>query len=223
MAVLSAPVTVTLSMWGVFHGLARRMRPRDAYNLGFAVYWAGWCLAFPVWVLGRRRTLDILSTGRRPGAAAVAALLFPVAGSVATQLLPHRDQVDRRVATTMVTTAAINAVGEELLWRGVFLEEFPDDVWKGAIWPLTGFALWHLAPQTILPSRIGRGRFVAGAAVVGAASTLAAWRGEGLRWVVPAHVATDACGVTAAAFRIGSVHPDEDLNTHRNNGPAVMH
>lgn len=202
-AVVSAPVTVPLSMWGVFAGLARRWRPSVAYNLGFVVYWAGWCLAFPVWVLGPRRALEILTTGRRPGAAAAAALVFPVAGGVVTQLLPHRDLVDRRVAGTAIATAAVNAIGEELLWRGVFLQEFPDEVWKGAIWPLAGFALWHLAPQTILPSQIGRGRFVAGAAVVGGASSLAAWRGEGLRWVVPAHLATDACGVTAAAFRSG--------------------
>jgi membrane protease YdiL (CAAX protease family) len=205
LAVVSAPLTVTSSMWGVFAWLSRRLQPPVAYNVGFAVYWAGWCLAFPVWVLGPRRALEILRTGRRPDPAVAAALVFPVVGGVATQLLPHRELVDRRVAVTMVATAAVNAAGEELLWRGVYLEEFPDDVWKGAIWPLAGFALWHLAPQTVLPSQIGRGRFVAGAAAVGAASTLAAWRGGGLRWVVPAHLATDACGVTAAAFRTGSV------------------
>ena len=204
-------MTVTLSMWGVFAGLKRRLRPPAAYNLGFVVYWAGWCLAFPLWVLGPRRALELLCTGRRPNRATAVALALPVAGGVATQLLPQRHQLDRRVATTMITTAAVNAIGEELLWRGVFLEEFPGNVWKGAIWPLAGFALWHLAPQTVLPSRIGRGRFVAGAVVVGAASTLAAWRGEGLRWVVPAHLATDACGVTASLFRQGNVLSPRDL------------
>jgi hypothetical protein len=55
----------------------------------------------------------------------------------------------------------------------------------------------------ILPSPLGRERFVAGSAVVGVAMTIAAWRSGGLRHVVISHVLTDACGVSAARFRLG--------------------
>jgi predicted cobalt transporter CbtA len=72
----------------------------------------------------------------------------------------------------------LNALGEELLWRGVFVETFPRDLVRGALWPLAGFAVWHLAPQSILPSALGRCRFVLGAALVGSASTFSAWRGQ---------------------------------------------
>src|SRR3712207_5193121 len=112
-------------MPAVFAGLARGLPPRHAYNLGFSVYWAGWCVAFPVWVVGPRRALDVLRRGRRPTPPeAVAALLSPVVAA-ATQLWPQRRRVDRGVAAVMVGTAIVNAVGEELLWRGLFLEEFP--------------------------------------------------------------------------------------------------
>lgn len=124
-------------------------------------------------------------------------------GAAGTALLPHRAEINFPVAAVMVGSAAVNAVGEELLWRGTFLERFPDDPVRGAGWPLLGFALWHLVPQRILPAAAGRWQFVAGAAFVGAGSTLSARRSRGLRHVLVWHWATDACGVTAARFRLG--------------------
>jgi membrane protease YdiL (CAAX protease family) len=107
----------------------------------------------------------------------------------------------------MVATAAVNASAEELLWRGLYLEAFPDDLIRGTLWPLFGFSLWHVAPQIVLPSRHGRGRFVLGAALVGAASAVVARSTGGLRWVLLPHAATDACGVDVACFRLGRQVP----------------
>ncbi|MGY1781954.1 CPBP family intramembrane glutamic endopeptidase [Geodermatophilus sp. SYSU D01036] len=190
-------------MAATFAVLRRRLPPRPAYVVGFALYWAGWCLGFPLWVLRPRGVARVLRAGRRPGAGDVALLAFPVAGAVGTALLPHRRLVDREVAAVMAGTAVVNAVGEELLWRGVFLAQFPGDVARGALWPLAGFTVWHLAPQLILPSSRGRARFLLGAAVVGAASTTVAWRTGGVRAVLLPHVLTDACGVRVARFWLG--------------------
>jgi membrane protease YdiL (CAAX protease family) len=119
--------------------------------------------------------------------------------------VPNRRAIDPTVAAVMVATAAVNAVGEELLWRGIYLDRFPDDPWRGAIWPWAGFTVWHLAPQMILPSRRGRAPFLAGAGLVGAASARVAWRTRGLRWTLLVHLVTDACGVQAARYRLGRV------------------
>jgi hypothetical protein len=62
----------------------------------------------------------------------VALLAFPVVGAVGAELLPHRRLVDRRVAAVMMGTAVINAVGEELLWRGTFLDQFRGDIVRPA-------------------------------------------------------------------------------------------
>lgn len=202
-AVLAAPAVVPLSMSALFAVLRRRLPARTAYNVGFAVYWLGWCLAFPLWVLGPRRLVRALAAGRPATSAERVVLLLPVVGGAATALLPRRRDVDVGVAAVMAGSAVVNAVGEEVLWRALFLEEFGDDVLLGAGWPLLGFTAWHLAPQLILPSAAGRWRFVAGAGVVGAASTVVAWRARGVRPVLAAHVATDACGVEAARFRLG--------------------
>jgi Type II CAAX prenyl endopeptidase Rce1-like len=202
-ATLAAPVAVPGTMALVFTALGRRFSPRVAYAAGFIVYWAGWCAGFPLWVLGRRGVVRALRAGSRPAPVDVALLAFPVAGAAGAALWPHRHQVTSRVAAVMLGTAAVNAVGEELLWRGPYLDQFPDDVVRGALWPLAGFTVWHLAPQLIYPSPRGRAWFLLGAAVVGTASTTVAWRTRGLRAVLLPHVLTDACGVQAARYWLG--------------------
>jgi hypothetical protein len=202
-ATLAAPVAVPVMMALIFTALGRRFPPRIAYAAGFVVYWAGWCTGFPMWVLGPRGVVRALRAGSRPRLADVALLAFPVGGAAGSALWPHRHQLDRPVAAVMVGTAAVNAVGEELLWRGTFLDQFPDDVVRGALWPLAGFTVWHLAPQLVFPSPRGRGEFLLGAALVGAASTAVAWRTRGLRAVLLPHLLTDACGVQAARFWLG--------------------
>jgi membrane protease YdiL (CAAX protease family) len=201
--VLAAPVLVPLSMAAVFRALKGRMPAPRAYNVGFVIYWAGWGVVFPLLILGRRETWRWLCSGSRPGVVDWTLLAVPVAGAVSQALLPNRRRVTPLVGCVMLASAAVNAVCEELLWRGVFMAEFGQDVVRGSLWPLAGFSLWHFAPQIVLPAEMGRWRFVMGAGVVGAGSAVTAWRGRGLRWTVLPHMLTDACGVRAAEFRLG--------------------
>ena len=208
-AVLAVPVLVPASMAAVFTFLSRRLSPPTAYNIGFVIYWLVWCIGFPLWLLGPTTAARLLARGRRPSIWEVVWLLFPVAGAVGTQLMPNRRAITGPVATVMISTGAVNALAEELLWRGLFLHEFSDDVIRGSVWPLAGFSIWHLAPQIVLPSRMGRWQFVLGAALVGSASTVSVWRSKGLRNCLLPHLVTDACGVTAARFRLGWSDRDE--------------
>jgi membrane protease YdiL (CAAX protease family) len=221
LVVLLTPVAVPFSMAALFSALGRRLPPRTAYNVGFTIYWVGWCVGVPVAVLGPRRALRVLISGRRPTAGETVALLLPLLGGTFTEFLPRRRLVDRRVLAMMIGSAAVNATAEELLWRGLFLETFPDDPVRGSVWPLAGFSVWHLAPQIVLPSRHGRVGFVVGAAAVGAASAFASWRTRGLRWVLLPHAATDACGVTAARFRLGLVEPAGSFPCAPQDAPAA--
>lgn len=207
-AAAAIPVAVPLTMAAIFAGLRRRMPDQCAYNVGFAIYWFGWCMAVPWWLLGARRVVGLVTEGRRLSRDRLLLLTLPAAGAVATQLVPRRGDIDMPTAVVMLGTALINAAGEELLWRGVFMETLGARARLAQIWSLIGFSAWHLAPQVVLPSSMGRGRFVAGSALVGFASTSAAWQSGGLRQVIAAHAITDACGVTAARFRLGRQHRD---------------
>jgi membrane protease YdiL (CAAX protease family) len=202
-AVLAAPVAVPMSMALIFRWLSQRFSPPTAYNVGFIIYWLGWCIGFPLVVLGPRRVARALSRARQPSAVETLLLIVPIAGAVGTELLPKRSEINKPLAAVLATSGVINATGEELLWRGVFLEELPNDLLRGMVWPLVGFSLWHLVPQMILPSHIGRWRFVLGAALIGSVSTFSASRSGGLRNCLISHIATDSCGVTAARFRLG--------------------
>ena len=205
--VAAVPVLVPTSMWATFAILRRHVSPHTAYNLGFTVYWGVWCFAVPAVVMGPRRAAELLRIGRSPGPATLLLLLVPAAGGVRVALAPNRRRIDVPLAAVMIGTATVNAVGEELLWRGLFLDTFPEEPVAGVVWPLAGFALWHLAPQTVLPSTFGRWQFVAGATLVGLGSAVAAWRGRGLRYTLLPHIATDSCGVVAAEFRLGRPRP----------------
>jgi membrane protease YdiL (CAAX protease family) len=204
--VSAIPAAVPLTMTVVFDLLRRRTTARAAYNSGFLVYWLGWCLAVPMWLLGPREAARLLVTGRPLPRVHLVLLAIPVAGAVGAELIPHRRQIDVPTAAVMAATAAVNAAGEELLWRGVFIRDPGSRRSMTMVWSLIGFALWHFAPQRVLPSRMGRWRFVAASAAVGITSTLAAQKSGGLRQVVVAHALADACGVTAARFRLGN-HP----------------
>jgi hypothetical protein len=119
---LAGPVLVPVSMAAAFTVLDRLLGPRRSYNAGFALYWAGWCFAFPLWVLGGRRAMRVLSGGTRPPVIDAVWLVLPVAGAATAELLPNRRAVDRKVAVMMAGSALVNAVGEELLWRGAYLD-----------------------------------------------------------------------------------------------------
>src|SRR4051812_29731101 len=49
---LAAPVAVLATMLPLYRILAATLGARRGYLLGFAIYWIGWCLAVPLWILG---------------------------------------------------------------------------------------------------------------------------------------------------------------------------
>ena len=203
--VLAVPLVVPVGMRLLFAVLARRLGRRRGYLAGFACYWAG-CYLLPPALLGRQRALALLREPAgplpRPRWLAATALLVPPLGAAGTQLLPALGQADPAQLGTAGALAAVNATGEELLWRGLFVAMFPDDPVRGWLWPAIGFTAWHLAPMSVLPPRQPR-VFLAGSALIGAGLGWIAWRTRSLRWTLPAHLATDATGLSAARFWLG--------------------
>ena len=98
--VLAVPLVVPVGMRLLFAVLARRLGRRRGYLAGFACYWAG-CYLLPP------------------------ALLVPPLGAAGTQLIPALGQADPAQLGTAGALAAVNATGEELLWRGLFVVMFP--------------------------------------------------------------------------------------------------
>jgi membrane protease YdiL (CAAX protease family) len=199
---LAIPLVVPAGMRVLFPVLARRLGGRRGYLAGFAIYWAG-CYLVPLALLGRRQVWALLREPSgplpRPRWLGALALLLPPLGAAGTELLPALRRADPALVATAGAVAAVNAAGEELLWRGLFVARFPEDPVRGWLWPAIGFTVWHLAPASVRPPRHGR-MFLAGTALIGTGFGWVAWRTRSLRWTLAAHVATDACGLPAARF-----------------------
>ena len=202
----AVPVLVPVGMRGLFPVLARRLGPRRGHLTGFAVYWAA-CYLLPLGLLGRDRVRALLRQPARPLPRprwlAAAALLVPPLGAAGTELAPQLRHADPAVLATAVGVAVVNAAGEELLWRGLFVAAFPEDPVWGWLWPAVGFTVWHLAPQAVLPARRGKLAFLASSALIGMGLGWVAWRTRSLRWTLPPHVVTDASGLRVARFWLG--------------------
>jgi membrane protease YdiL (CAAX protease family) len=199
-SILAIPAVMPAGMRVLFPMLARRLGARRGYLAGFGIYWAG-CYLVPLALVGRRRIAALLGRPAdplpRPRWLGALALLVPPLGAAGTELRPALGQADPALVATAGAVAVVNAAGEELLWRGLFVATFPDDLVRGWLWPAIGFTAWHLAPASVRPPRHGR-MFLAGTALIGAGFGWIAWRTRSLRWTLPAHVATDACGLSAA-------------------------
>jgi hypothetical protein len=201
-SILAIPLVVPVSMRVLFPLLARRLGARRGYLAAFGIYWAG-CYLVPLALVGRRRIAALLCRPAdrlpRPRWLGALALLVPPLGAAGAELLPALRRADSALLATASVVAVVNAAGEELLWRGLFVATFPDDPVRGWLWPAVGFTAWHLAPASVRPPRQAR-MFLAGTALIGAGFGWVAWRTHSLRWTLPAHVATDACGLPSARF-----------------------
>jgi membrane protease YdiL (CAAX protease family) len=199
---LATPPVLVASTWLAFPAFARRFGPRRGYFLGFACYWLGWCFLVPLWLLGPDR-LRRLFAGRWPrGGEWLALAAPPLLGYTAA--FPR--QVQQADAVTVLASAAIavvNAAGEELLWRGAYVDAFSDDPVLGYLYPAAGFAVWHFAPQAVYPNpRPGGAASLV--AVSGAVGLLYGWvarRRRSIHWTTLSHALFDFAGLGALNYR----------------------
>ncbi|MFK5648020.1 type II CAAX prenyl endopeptidase Rce1 family protein [Ornithinimicrobium sp. LYQ121] len=123
-------------------------------------------------------------------------LVAPPLGGFVTQWVPNVRASGPLAAAVAAGVGTTNALAEEVFWRGVPVAVFPDDPWRGWLWPSVGFTAWHLVPLTTgssSPRR--RALLLAGAALVGVGYGWIAISTRSLVMVAPAHALTDSSGV----------------------------
>ncbi len=203
-ATLAVPIAINLAMPVVFRRLARRLGPRRGYLAGFAAYWSA-CFAIPAAILGSRHAAALLADTRGPEPLEAVVLALPPLGGLATEALPALRagvRVDPPLLATAGVFASTNALAEELLWRGLFLEVFPESRALGSVYPAIGFGLWHLAPQEVHPAPRPLA-FCAAAAVLGLVNGWTVRRLGGIRATSVSHALADATGLGSFAKMLG--------------------
>jgi membrane protease YdiL (CAAX protease family) len=202
----AATPLVVAAMALAFSALAEILGRKRGYLAGFALYWIGFGILFPLVVVGPERLLATLRPAPLPaGVAGVALgilLLLPPLGAGWYVFRTRLADATAAVIAASLGLALINALAEELLWRASYAVVFHDNVVLGLALPALGFAVWHLAPQIVLPSRQPGGAvtFVAASFVLGLLWGTVAWTTGSVFWTFLSHAATDFLGLGGFAY-----------------------
>lgn len=152
-AILTPPVLVAV-MIPVFRVLVNVFQGewRFGWALGLASYWIVWCGILPMLLIGKENVLQLVRPQRLTLQIFIL-LLIPLVGAGLYRLVPgmEYDRPTVLISLILLATTFGNGFFEELLWRGLYLELFPKNVWLGMIWPSLWFAFWHYAPGSVSP------------------------------------------------------------------------
>lgn len=204
---LLAPPLLLLATYLSFQKLVRRFGPKRGYLGGFLVYWIGWCLLLPLWVLGPSQLRELFRDRHprlgRPRWLGLLCLGLPLLLGYGYEF----PRVLRKVqgATVFLLSgilALVNGTLEEVLWRGTYLRVFPDSWLLGTLYPTLGFAVWHFAPQSVFPNPRPGGNLLL-VVVAGVMGLLWGWvakRTRSIRWTVVSHVLFDYSGLGARIY-----------------------
>ena len=206
---LAAPALLTLSMALAFQGLVAALGDPLGYLAAFIVYWVAWCLVFPAIVLGGpRRLLELFGKGKagftQLGWKTHALLWGPVIFPLAFMFIPRLGQANFAILFYSILLGLAIGVTEEILWRGVYIRVFPDNVWLNSIYPSIMFGVWHLAPLSVRTNTLpgGAASFVLYAVLLGLAYAYYARKTGSIRWCTVAHCLHDMLGLGAFAYAV---------------------
>jgi membrane protease YdiL (CAAX protease family) len=173
----------------VFTALAKWLGKEKGYLLGFLFYWTVWCLLVPLLLLGAQGFpsifLDVTPLLSRPNWLVAALWAFI---TLITILMYSKDFLRAPLTLILIAipAATINGFCEEILWRGLYVKTFPENIWMAILFPAIGFALWHLAPQQIF-SEGNKFVFILSTFFLGLAYGFIAYHTGSVKWTVISH------------------------------------
>jgi membrane protease YdiL (CAAX protease family) len=187
--VIIAPPILIAVMYPIFQLFAGIFSEnwRTGWFLGLVIYWLLWGAAFPMWAIGKEKLL-VMVRPRRPDIKIVLLVAFPLLMAALYRFIPGMEYKKESVLTILLlfSTAFGNGFFEEVLWRGVYMQLFPENYFFRIIWPSTWFALWHYVPGSVSPSGNVIGLII-GAGFLGFYSSyLAKWTNT-IWWSIVAH------------------------------------
>lgn len=206
---LATPLVLTLTMIPTFIGFVAWFGYPLGYLLAFVVYWIGWCLIVPAFLLGGWRQLPALfrrSEARRRKSSWKTALLvlWPLPFPILFRFLPQLGEANLAILAVSLLLGLVIGVTEEVLWRGVYLRLFPQHLGLNTLYPSIMFALWHLAPQAVVasPSPGGAASFVFYSLVLGLSYATHARKTGSIRGATLSHCIHDIFGLGGFVYAV---------------------
>jgi hypothetical protein len=186
---LVAPFILLPSTALIFISSSASLGKEAGYLAGFLFYWIFWCLLVPLLCLGRDRFRKLLvdTTSLFSKSNWLVAVVFFLIMFV-TLAMYAEDFVQAPILLILVAipAATLNGIFEELLWRGLYVKVFPENIWLAILYPAIGFALWHLAPMQVFSDE-NKFTFVISAFFLGLAYGWIAFKTGSARWTAISH------------------------------------
>ncbi len=181
------PILLIAVMYPVFQLLARRFGNTVGWYSGLAIYWFIWGFLYPVQILGKEKVLGLIQPQRFDlGAVLLASIPIVVAAVGRFQFGMQYEKATIWAWFGLLATAVGNGFFEEVLWRGTYMELFPDNTLLRIFWPSLWFGLWHYAPGSVSNEGSVLGLMVAGV-FFGLLLSFLAKRTDTLWWSILSH------------------------------------
>ncbi len=154
-AIIIPPILISF-MYPIFHVLAGALVvDRIAWYLGLIIYWLIWGAAFPLWIIGKETILKLVRP-QKPDKKVLILVSIPLVLAIIARFMPgmEYDKESVWILLLLLSTTFGNGFFEEVLWRGVYVKLFPNNIIFRMIWPSIWFAIWHYVPGSILHGNV---------------------------------------------------------------------
>jgi membrane protease YdiL (CAAX protease family) len=203
---IATPPVLLATAYLAYGGLARRVGPKRGYLAGFLFYWMVWCLLLSWWALGIGGFARVFrNVSPRFGSAmwlGPLLLLIPLMLGYGYAFPRAIKGAGWKIILLSALIALVNGMLEELLWRGAYISIFPHNWLLAYLYPAIGFAVWHFAPQSIVPSSAPGGNLVL-VIVAGLVGLMWGWvalQTGSILWTTISHILFDFSGLGARVY-----------------------
>ena len=183
------PWLLLLSTYLVFIWSVKLFGPKSGYLFGYLFYWIFWCYLIPFIILGPNNISLLFKNNYKLSWMIIIIVLTPaILAFFGIPFWPYLFKLTPIIIIVSLLSALVNGTGEELFWRGVYAQSFPDNLLWGYLYPTVMFTFWHLSPRAVQTAGTGTFTFLLGALLMGLCWGYVAMRTKSIRWTVLSHI-----------------------------------
>jgi membrane protease YdiL (CAAX protease family) len=185
-AVIS-PLILIGVMYPVFQLLSGAFGETIGWYLGLVIYWLIWCASFS-WLMIGKESIRRIIRPQKPNTKVFFLVLFPLLMAGLYRFISgmEYEKPSVWVFLLLLSTNFGNGFFEEVLWRGVYMELFPDSILFRIVWPSIWFALWHYVPGSVSLTGNAMGLMI-GSGLMGFYLSFLAKKTGTIWWTIVAH------------------------------------
>ena len=182
-----APPAIIGMMYPLFQFLGSQFGNSIGWYLGLWIYWIIWGGIFPLIMIGKESILKLIRPQKLDWKLFLL-VAFPVLMAAVFRFSTGMEYEKQALwfLLILISTNLGNGFFEEVLWRGMYLELFPERILFRFIWSTVWFALWHYAPGSISASGNPLGLMI-GSGMMGLYFAFLAQKTKTIWWTMIAH------------------------------------